>query len=107
MFSKITEFALIKIFSQGGHCLVFCVAFGQCKYKFGTFHNHSGFCFLFLRPSLSIHERLEYLSRAIMSAKSCNLVTSASMEGEFLHELEEKLEVNVCNLTTRYLKLSR
>ncbi|KAM7443523.1 hypothetical protein ABFA07_007737 [Porites harrisoni] len=37
--------------------------------------------------------RLEYLSRAIMSAKSCNLRTAASGEGEFLHELEEKLEV--------------
>lgn len=28
-----------------------------------------------------------------MSAKSCNLRTAASGEGEFLHELEEKLEV--------------
>ena len=37
--------------------------------------------------------RLEYLSRAIMSAKSSNLRTAVSGEGEFLHELEEKLEV--------------
>ena len=28
-----------------------------------------------------------------MSAKSSNLRTSSSTEGEFLHELEEKLEV--------------
>jgi hypothetical protein len=28
-----------------------------------------------------------------MCAKSCNLTTSASKEGEFLHELEEKMEV--------------
>jgi len=28
-----------------------------------------------------------------MSAKSCNLRTAGSGEGEFLHELEEKLEV--------------
>ena len=48
------------------------------------------FCF---SPDVTLELRLEYLSRAIMSAKSCNLRTSASGEGEFLHELEEKLEV--------------
>ncbi|EDO30041.1 predicted protein, partial [Nematostella vectensis] len=42
---------------------------------------------------VSLVQRLEYLSRAIMSAKSSNLRTSSSKEGEFLHELEEKLEV--------------
>ena len=44
-------------------------------------------------PEVTLELRLEYLSRAIMSAKSCNLRTAASGEGEFLHELEEKLEV--------------
>jgi len=44
-------------------------------------------------PEVTLEFRLEYLSRAIMSAKSCNLRTAASGEGEFLHELEEKLEV--------------
>lgn len=44
-------------------------------------------------PDVTLQLRLEYLSRAIMSAKSCNLRTAASGEGEFLHELEEKLEV--------------
>ena len=48
------------------------------------------FCF---SPEVTLEFRLEYLSRAIMSAKSCNLRTAASGEGEFLHELEEKLEV--------------
>ena len=48
--------------------------------------------FLF-SPDITLELRLEYLSRAIMSAKSCNLRTAASGEGEFLHELEEKLEV--------------
>ena len=42
---------------------------------------------------MTLESRLEYLARAIMSAKSCNLRTSGSGEGEFLHELEEKLEV--------------
>ena len=42
---------------------------------------------------MTLELRLEFLSRAIMSAKSCNLRTAASSEGEFLHELEEKLEV--------------
>ena len=44
-------------------------------------------------PDLTLESRLEYLARAIMSAKSCNLRTAASGEGEFLHELEEKLDV--------------
>ena len=42
---------------------------------------------------MTLESRLEYLARAIMSAKSCNLRTAGSGEGEFLHELEEKLEV--------------
>ena len=41
-----------------------------------------------------LDNRIEYLSRAVMCAKSCNLTTSASKEGEFLHELEEKMEVS-------------
>ena len=44
-------------------------------------------------PDVTLESRLEYLARAIMSAKSCNLRTAGSGEGEFLHELEEKLEV--------------
>ena len=36
-----------------------------------------------------------------MSAKSSNLRTSSSTEGEFLHELEEKLEV--LSLLTHYM----
>ena len=49
-----------------------------------VFHSHG----------INLEQRLEYLSRAIMSAKSSNLRTSSSSEGEFLHELEEKLEVS-------------
>lgn len=44
-------------------------------------------------PEVTLESRLEYLARAIMSAKSCNLRVAGSGEGEFLHELEEKLEV--------------
>lgn len=43
--------------------------------------------------------RLEYLSRAIMSAKSCNVRPSSSSDGEFLHDLEEKLEVMLLSNT--------
>ncbi len=45
------------------------------------------------RSDLELDERLEYISRAVMCAKSCNLATSASRAGEILHELEEKMEV--------------
>lgn len=44
-------------------------------------------------PGVTLELRLEYLARAIMSAKSCNLRTAGSGDGEFLHGLEEKLEV--------------
>ena len=45
------------------------------------------------RSEIDLEGRLEYLSRAIMSAKSCNVRPSSISDGEFLHELEEKLEV--------------
>ena len=48
---------------------------------------------LYFSADVTLELRLEYLARAIMSAKSCNLRTDGSGEGEFLHELEEKLEV--------------
>ncbi|XP_022087297.1 nuclear pore complex protein Nup155-like [Acanthaster planci] len=42
---------------------------------------------------VKLQQRIEYLSRAVMCAKSSNLRTSTSSEGEFLQELEDKLEV--------------
>ncbi|XP_018603651.1 nuclear pore complex protein Nup155 isoform X2 [Scleropages formosus] len=41
---------------------------------------------------ISLKQRLEYISRAILSAKSC-CTSSQGADGEFLHELEEKMEV--------------
>ena len=43
---------------------------------------------------MKLQQRIEYLSRAVMCAKSSSRRTSASSEGEFLQELEEKLEVS-------------
>lgn len=48
---------------------------------------------LYFSSGVTLELRLEYLARAIMSAKSCNLRTAGSGDGEFLHGLEEKLEV--------------
>ncbi|PIK56013.1 putative nuclear pore complex protein, partial [Apostichopus japonicus] len=42
---------------------------------------------------LTLQQRIEYLSRAVMCAKSSSLRTSSASEGEFLYDLEEKLEV--------------
>nr|KAG5703924.1 hypothetical protein BaRGS_008183 [Batillaria attramentaria] len=42
---------------------------------------------------LPLTRRLEYLSRAIMCAKSATSVGGAAASGEFLHELEEKMEL--------------
>ncbi|XP_063310057.1 nuclear pore complex protein Nup155 [Pelobates fuscus] len=42
---------------------------------------------------ISLRQRLEYLSRAILSAKSSSGMSALPADGEFLHMLEEKMEV--------------
>lgn len=42
---------------------------------------------------ISLKQRLEYISRAILSAKSSSCISAQGADGEFLHELEEKMEV--------------
>ncbi|GIY20511.1 nuclear pore complex protein Nup155, partial [Caerostris extrusa] len=42
---------------------------------------------------INLSQRIEYLSRAIMCIKGSEMRISSSGEGEFLHELEEKMEV--------------
>ncbi|XP_061119630.1 nuclear pore complex protein Nup155 isoform X2 [Conger conger] len=42
---------------------------------------------------ISLTQRLEYISRAILSAKSSSCTSAQGPDGEFLHELEEKMEV--------------
>ncbi|XP_046901135.1 nuclear pore complex protein Nup155 isoform X1 [Hypomesus transpacificus] len=42
---------------------------------------------------ISLKQRLEYISRAILSAKSSSCISTQGANGEFLHELEEKMEV--------------
>jgi nuclear pore complex protein Nup155 len=44
-------------------------------------------------PHFNLNERVEYLSRAVMCAKSTTMSTNTSKDGEFLHELEEKMDV--------------
>ncbi|ELW53479.1 Nuclear pore complex protein Nup155 [Tupaia chinensis] len=42
---------------------------------------------------ISLQQRLEYIARAILSAKSSTAISSIAADGEFLHELEEKMEL--------------
>ena len=49
--------------------------------------------YIVFSSELSLDQQIECLSRAVMCAKCCNLATTASSEGEFLHQLEEHLEV--------------
>nr|KAF6490461.1 nucleoporin 155 [Molossus molossus] len=42
---------------------------------------------------IPLQQRLEYIARAILSAKSSTAISSSAADGEFLHELEEKMEV--------------
>lgn len=43
---------------------------------------------------ISLQQRLEYIARAILSAKSSTAISSSAADGEFLHEMEEKMEVS-------------
>lgn len=49
--------------------------------------------FCLFSTEISLKQRLEYISRAILSAKSSSCISAQGAEGEFLHELEEKMEV--------------
>uniref|UniRef100_A0A667YWM0 Nuclear pore complex protein Nup155 n=1 Tax=Myripristis murdjan TaxID=586833 RepID=A0A667YWM0_9TELE len=42
---------------------------------------------------ISLKQRLEYISRAILSAKSLSCTSAQGADGQFLHELEEKMEL--------------
>lgn len=55
------------------------------------------------RTDVNLQQRIEYLSRSIMCAKSSSTRTSSAVEGEFLHELEEKMEVELTELYYIYL----
>ena len=48
---------------------------------------------------LKLKQRIEYLSRASICAKSSTAHTSVPGDGEFLHELEEKMEVRLGQIT--------
>ena len=53
-----------------------------------------------LSPELTLDQRVEYMSRGVMCAKSSRLTTTSDTIGELLHELEEKMEV--CVIHTVY-----
>lgn len=58
-------------------------------------------------PELTLDERIEYVSRAVMCAKSSTLPTASSQDGEFLHQLEEKMEVALVQLSVLELLSQR
>ena len=79
------------IYSEHVHCMYRAfIVYTLCT---STLHIHVHDVLYICRHEFTLDDRIEYLSRAVMCAKSCNLTTSASKEGEFLHELEEKMEV--------------
>ena len=56
-------------------------------------------CFYYDSDALTIQDRVAYISRAIMCAKNSSAINNSNIEGEFLHELEEKLEVGTNQLS--------
>ncbi|XP_053267515.1 nuclear pore complex protein Nup155 isoform X1 [Pleuronectes platessa] len=46
-----------------------------------------------LSTEISLKQRLEYIARAILSAKSSSCISAQASDGEFLHGLEEKMEL--------------
>jgi hypothetical protein len=53
------------------------------------------FLAMYCSTDLDLQKRIVLLSRAIMCAKSSSSRSSSAVEGEFLHELEEKMEVRL------------
>jgi len=49
---------------------------------------------MFVSMELHLQQRIEYLSRAAVCAKSSTSHVLAPGDGEFLHELEDKMEVS-------------
>lgn len=49
---------------------------------------------------LGLQQRVEYLSRAAVCAKSSTSHMLAAGDGEFLHELEDKMEVRIDAITS-------
>jgi len=50
-------------------------------------------CPVFVSVELGLQQRMEYLSRAAVCAKSSTSRVLAPGDGEFLHDLEDKMEV--------------
>ena len=69
---------------SGSHCIIIMTVTTKC-----------GLCVTppSFSAELSLDQRVEYMSRGVMCAKSCRLTTSGDTIGELLHELEEKMEV--------------
>lgn len=61
------------------------------QYEFSLYS--TSFYISYFRNDVRLQQRIEYLSRAIMCAKSSTTHISSAADGEFLHELEEKMEV--------------
>jgi len=83
---SITNYALIVL--AHGHKLIVCV-------------------FDVASMELGLQQRIEYLSRAAVCAKSSTSHVLAAGDGEFLHELEDKMEVSkACCLFLHDLRVS-
>lgn len=63
--------------------LLYLLAVAECPSPSPSLHS----------THFSLEQRMEYLSRAVMCAKSTTMTTSFSHDGELLHQLEEKMEV--------------
>jgi len=57
-------------------------------------------CRLVDSVELGLQQRMEYLSRAAVCAKSSTSRVMAPGDGEFLHDLEDKMEVSISSLSS-------
>uniref|UniRef100_A0A4W6CMT8 Nucleoporin 155 n=1 Tax=Lates calcarifer TaxID=8187 RepID=A0A4W6CMT8_LATCA len=73
---------LLEVVSSHMYSVIICLHL-KCKCK-----NHSK-----VATEISLKQRLEYIARAILSAKSSSCISAQASDGEFLHELEEKMEL--------------
>jgi len=57
---------------------------------------------VFISAELGLQQRMEYLSRAAVCAKSSTSHVLTAGDGEFLHELEDKMEVTRSYITDEF-----
>lgn len=62
-------------------------------------------CVFAVSVELGLQQRMEYLSRAAVCAKSSTSRVLAPGDGEFLHDIEDKMEVTYRHYQSSFIRV--